>query len=121
MWDCSVLRSAFWAKFSTHTASLRLVVFFGAVIICSGLVAGAILPPIIAKYSRSLMALKILTNIIGLCYLAFIGILGSNYALAAIFISALLGAAPFSLIPITLEYLVDIMHPIAPESTSSLC
>lgn len=69
----------------------------------------------------SLTVIKSLCPIIGLCYLAFIWIPAIRTPLAPFFVAALLGGASFSLVPITLEYLVDIMHPVAPESTSSLC
>jgi MFS transporter, FLVCR family, MFS-domain-containing protein 7 len=69
----------------------------------------------------SLIVIKSLCPIIGLCYLAFIWVPGIRTPLAPFFVAALLGGASFSLVPITLEYLVDITHPIAPESTSSLC
>lgn len=94
---------------------------FGTVLICSGLITAAILPSITAQYNLSLDILKLLTSIMGFCYLVLIWIPDCNYPIVSFFIATFLGAAFFNLIPITLEYLVDIAHPIAPESTSSLC
>lgn len=93
----------------------------GAICICSGLVAAAILSPVISRQKSSLIALKILAPIIALCHLAFIWIPQAQSLSATLVVVAILGAATFSLIPITLEYLVDILHPIAPENSSSLC
>lgn len=93
----------------------------GVVFIGSGLFTGIILPRITARYNISLIVLKTLCPIIGLCYLAFIWVPGGSNPLVSFSIAAILGGASFSLVPITLEYLVDITHPIAPESTSSLC
>jgi FLVCR family MFS transporter 7 len=101
-----------------YNSSARI---FVTVLICSGVITASTLPPIIAQYNLSLTILKILASIMGLCYLTLIWVSSSQYIIVAFFIAALLGGAFFSFIPITLEYLVDINHPIAPESTSSLC
>ncbi len=93
----------------------------GAVCISSGLLAAAILSPVIAKRNASLIALRLLTPVIALCYLAFIWIPDVQSPTQMVFVVAFLGAATFSLIPTTLEYLADSLHPIAPENTSSLC
>lgn len=93
----------------------------GAVCISSGLIATLILYPFIAKTRSSLITLKVLTPIIGLCYLIFIWISDVQQQAATLIVIAVLGGATFILIPTTLEYLVDSLHPIAPESTSSLC
>jgi MFS transporter, FLVCR family, MFS-domain-containing protein 7 len=93
----------------------------GAVCISSGLLATAIISPVIARCKASLISLRIFIPIIGLCYLAFIWIPDTQSQTEMLIIIAILGAATFSLIPTTLEYLVDSLHPIAPENTSSLC
>lgn len=36
-------------------------------------------------------------------------------------ILSLLGAASFSLVPVVLEYLIEITHPVSPEVTSTIC
>ena len=70
-----------------------------------------------------LTAIRVTIPIIGLSYLAFIwmpmthdsGGLAGPYV-----VLALLGAASFSLMPVALEFLVELTHPISPEVTSTL-
>lgn len=93
----------------------------GAILIVVGLVAAAISSPIIDRSKAFLLAIKIQTPIVAICYLAFIFApptrnLGYVYA-----ILALLGAASFSLVPVVLEFVAEITHPISPEISSVIC
>ncbi|TGO31089.1 hypothetical protein BPAE_0002g01850 [Botrytis paeoniae] len=92
----------------------------GALLIIVGLVAAAITSPLIDRTKSYLLAIKIQIPILGICYLAFTWApqtrsLGAIYA-----ILSLLGAASFSLVPVALEYLIEITHPVSPEVTSTI-
>ncbi|EKD20423.1 uncharacterized protein L3040_004290 [Drepanopeziza brunnea f. sp. 'multigermtubi'] len=93
----------------------------GALLIVVGLVASAITSPIIDKTKSYLLACKVLVPIIAVCYLAFTWAPQTRTILAPYVTLSILGAASFSLIPIVLEYLIEITHPVAPEVTSTIC
>ena len=57
---------------------------------------------------------------IAICYLAFTWAPGTRQAAAVYAILAILGAASFSLVPVVLEYLIEITHPVSPEVTSTI-
>jgi FLVCR family MFS transporter 7 len=93
----------------------------GAVLIVVGLVTSAITSPIIDRSKAYLLAIKVQVPIIAICYLAFIWAPPTGNEGAVYAILALLGAASFSLVPVVLEYLCEITHPISPEITSTIC
>ena len=77
--------------------------------------------PIIDRTKAQLLSIKICVPVIALSYLAFT-FAPATRSLAAIYvILSILGAASFSLMPIALEYLIEITHPVSPEITSTLC
>ncbi|TVY15401.1 Solute carrier family 49 member A3 [Lachnellula arida] len=93
----------------------------GGLLILVGLVTSAITSPIIDRTKSYLLAIKVQVPIIALCYLAFTWApqtrsLGAVYAILSI-----LGAASFSLVPVVLEYMIEITHPVSPEVTSTIC
>jgi len=92
----------------------------GGLLIVVGLVTSAVTSPIIDRSKKYLLAIKLQIPIIGLMYLGFIWApptqsLGAVYAILSI-----LGAASFSLVPVALEYLIEITHPVSPEVTSTI-
>ncbi|KAM7207494.1 major facilitator superfamily domain containing protein [Naviculisporaceae sp. PSN 640] len=95
----------------------------GAVLIVVGLVASAIFSPLVGRTRAYLTTIRIAVPVIGLCYLIFIwmppthdaGGLAGPYVVLAI-----LGAASFSLMPVTLEFMVELTHPISPAVTSTV-
>ncbi|KAF7907655.1 uncharacterized protein EAF01_005241 [Botrytis porri] len=92
----------------------------GALLIVVGLVTAAITSPLIDRTKSYLLAIKIQIPILGICYLAFTWA-PQTRSLAAIYtILSLLGAASFSLVPVALEYLIEITHPVSPEVTSTI-
>ncbi|KAF7955320.1 uncharacterized protein EAE97_000579 [Botrytis byssoidea] len=92
----------------------------GALLIVVGLVAAAVTSPLIDRTKSYLLAIKIQIPILGICYLAFTWA-PQTRSLAAIYtILSLLGAASFSLVPVALEYLIEITHPVSPEVTSTI-
>ncbi|KAE9971001.1 hypothetical protein EG328_005928 [Venturia inaequalis] len=92
----------------------------GAVLILVGLVSSAIVSPIIDRNHAYLTTIKLLVPVIGLSYLAFIFAPPTATIPAPYIILAVLGAASFSLVPVTLEYLVEVTWPASPEVSSVL-
>lgn len=95
----------------------------GAVLIVVGLVVSAITSPIIDRTKAFLTTIRIAVPLIGLCYLSFLWMPGTHDSagLAGPYvILAILGAASFSLVPVVVEFLVEVTHPISPEVTSTL-
>jgi FLVCR family MFS transporter 7 len=93
----------------------------GALLILVGLVTAAITSPIIDRTKSYLLAIKLQVPIIAICYLAFTWAPGTREVAAVYSILAILGAASFSLVPVALEYLIEITHPVSPEVTSTIC
>ncbi|KAI9777590.1 MAG: hypothetical protein M1839_008644 [Geoglossum umbratile] len=93
----------------------------GALLIVVGLVTSAITSPIIDRYQKFLLAIKMQVPLIGLCYLAFTWAPQTRSVGAPYVIAAVLGAASFSLVPIALEWLIEQTHPVSPEVTSTIC
>jgi FLVCR family MFS transporter 7 len=93
----------------------------GALLIVVGLVAAAISSPIIDRTKSYLIAIKAQVPIIGICYLAFTFAPGTRSIGAINAILSILGAASFSLVPVVLEYVIEITHPVSPEVTSTIC
>jgi FLVCR family MFS transporter 7 len=70
---------------------------------------------------KYVLFMKVLTPLIALSYLIFIFAPGTR-SLGLPYVSlALMGATSFILVPVSLEYLVEVTHPVSPEVTSVLC
>ena len=93
----------------------------GAILILVGLVAAAVTSPIIDRTKRYLLLIKILVPIIALSYLALIWAPPAKSIAPTYIICAILGASSFSLVPVALEWLVEVMWPIGPEVGSVMC
>lgn len=93
----------------------------GALLIVVGLVAAAIMSPIIDRTKSYLLSIKICVPIIGAAYLAFIWAPPTKQDAAVYTILSVLGAASFSLMPVVLEFVCEITHPVSPEVTSTIC
>lgn len=93
----------------------------GAILIVVGLVAAAITSPIIDKTKAQLLAIKICVPVLAVCYLAFTWLPQTRNLGGIDAVLAILGAASFSLVPVVLEYLIEITHPVSPEVTSTIC
>jgi len=93
----------------------------GAILILVGLVAAAITSPIMDRTKRYLMLIKTLVPILAVSYLIFIWAPSANSIVAPYIICAVLGAASFSLVPVGLEWLVEVTWPVGPEVGSVLC
>lgn len=92
----------------------------GAILIVVGLVAAAITSPILDRTKAFLLSIKVAVPIIGLCYLIFIWMPATRSIAGPYIVLAILGAASFSLVPVVMEYLVELTHPVSPEVTSTL-
>lgn len=93
----------------------------GALLILVGLVAAAISSPIVDRSKRYLLLIKILIPVLALCYLVFIWGPPSRSIAASYVICSILGAASFSLVPVALEWLVEVSWPVGPELGSTIC
>lgn len=92
----------------------------GAVLIVVGLIASAISSPIIDRTKSFLLTLKILVPIVGVSYLVFVWMPETKDIAGPYVVLAILGASSFSLVPIALEFLIELSHPLSPEITSTL-
>lgn len=93
----------------------------GALLIVVGLVTSAVSSPIIDKTKTFLFAIKLQVPIIAISYLAFTWAPQTRNIAAPYVILSVLGAASFSLVPVVLEYLIELTHPVSPEVTSTIC
>lgn len=93
----------------------------GAALIVAGLIATAILCPIVDRTHAFLLAIKVQVPIIAAGYIVLIFAVDMNGNLVfPILIAAILGAASFSLLPLVLEWVVEMTHPAPPEITSAI-
>lgn len=93
----------------------------GAVLILVGLVSAAITSPFVDRTKAYLPFIRVLVPVIAICYLAFIWAPGTRTIPAPYIILAILGAASFSLVPVALEWLVEVTWPVGPEASSTIC
>ncbi|UNI18277.1 hypothetical protein JDV02_004554 [Purpureocillium takamizusanense] len=91
----------------------------GAVLILVGLVAAAVSSPILDRTKAFLLALKLFIPVIGLCYLVFVWMPETRNIAGPYVVLAALGAASFALVPVALEFLIELSHPLSPEVTST--
>jgi FLVCR family MFS transporter 7 len=93
----------------------------GAVLIVVGLVTAAIICPILDRTHAYLLGIKILCPLVAIPYLAIVWTPQTRTIAAPYILSAVLGASSFSLLPVSLEYLVEISFPASPEVGSTIC
>jgi MFS family permease len=91
----------------------------GAVLIVVGLVVSGCAAPVIDRTKKFLLAIKVLVPLIAISYLIFIWMPETRSIPGPYIILALLGASSFSLLPIALEYLIELTHPLNPAVTST--
>jgi MFS transporter, FLVCR family, MFS-domain-containing protein 7 len=92
----------------------------GGLLIVVGLVSSAITSPIIDRTKSFLLTIKICVPVIAVCYFIFIWMPGTRSIAGPYVVLAITGAASFSLVPVALEYLCELSHPISPEVTSTV-
>ncbi|KAM0095004.1 hypothetical protein ACP6JD_001442 [Aspergillus fumigatus] len=94
----------------------------GGILIIVGLISSAIISPITDRFKHYLGTIRILVPIVAICYIALIFAPSSPAGIApAYVVCALLGASSFGLLPVVLEYLVEITYPFSPEIGSTIC
>ncbi|EFQ35835.1 major facilitator superfamily transporter [Colletotrichum graminicola] len=92
----------------------------GALLIVVGLVFSAVTSPILDRTKKFLPAVKIAVPVIGLCYLAFVWMPETRSVAGPYVVLAVLGASSFALVPVALELLIELSHPVSPEVTSTI-
>jgi MFS family permease len=92
----------------------------GAILILVGLVFAAVSSPLIDRYKFYLVFIKVCIPVIALSYLVFIWAPSDSSIVYAYVVCGVLGAASFGLVPVALEYLVEIHHPLGPEVGSTV-
>ncbi|KXT05065.1 hypothetical protein AC579_1018 [Pseudocercospora musae] len=92
----------------------------GALLIVVGLVASAIVSPIIDRTKAFLLAIKLLVPLIAASYTILIFMPQTRQIAGPYVVCALLGATSFSLLPTALELLTIVTHPVSPEVSSVL-
>lgn len=89
-------------------------------LIVVGLVVAAITSPVFDRTHAYLRGIKILCPLVSVGYLAMIWAPQTRTLTAPYIISAVLGASSFSLLPVALEYLVEVTFPASPEVGSTI-
>lgn len=93
----------------------------GGVLIIVGLISSAIVSPINDRYKKYLLIIRTAIPIHAICYIALYFAPASPYGIApSIVVCALLGASAFALLPVALEFIVEITYPYSPEIGSTL-
>ncbi|KAM5341300.1 hypothetical protein ACJ41O_014331 [Fusarium nematophilum] len=90
----------------------------GGLLIIVGLFAAAITSHIVDRTKKFLLVIKFIIPLIAICYLVLIWIPETRSVHGAYVTLAMLGASSFSLVPVALEYLAELSHPISPEVMS---
>lgn len=90
----------------------------GAVLILAGLVAAVLTSPLLDRTKAFLTAIRAAVPLVALCYLVFLWMPQTGGVPGPYAVLAFLGAASFSLVPVALEFLVELSHPVGPEVTS---
>ena len=90
----------------------------GAVLILVGLVTAAVTSPLTDRYKKYLLLIKVLVPLLGISYLVFIWAPPSRSIAAPYVICAVIGATSFSLVPVVLEFVVEVTYPVGPALSS---
>ncbi|KAF1351023.1 major facilitator superfamily domain-containing protein [Delphinella strobiligena] len=91
----------------------------GGIMIIVGLIASAVVSPMIDRTKQYLITIRLLVPLIAVGYLILIFAPETRAIAAPYVICGLLGAASFSLLPCALEFLVEFTSPISPEVSST--
>lgn len=94
----------------------------GAILIVVGLLWAAVMAPITDRWKHYLGSIRILVPIIVASYIGLIFAPSSSAGIGPMYaVMALMGASSFAMLPIVLEYLVEITYPFSPEIGSTIC
>ncbi|KAG6005101.1 hypothetical protein E4U21_000428 [Claviceps maximensis] len=91
----------------------------GAILIVSGLIVSAITSPILDRSKKFSAAIKLFVPIIGISYFVLTWMPETGSVVGPYVVLGILGAASFSLVPIALEFMIELSHPLSPEVTST--
>lgn len=91
----------------------------GAILITSGLVFAAIGSPILDRTKAFLPSLKFFVPLTALSYLVFIWMPETRTIVGPYLVLSALGISCFALVPVALEFLIELSHPLSPEVTST--
>lgn len=94
----------------------------GAVLIVVGLVAAAVMSPLIDRTQAFVPCLRLLVPIIAVCYVLFIFMpaWSSGGLVGVMVLAGVLGGASFALLPVALEFAVEVTYPAGIEVVSSI-
>jgi hypothetical protein len=81
--------------------------------------SSAVVSPLVDKTHSFTLAIKSFVPLIAAGYVAFIFVPRSHALAPPYVVAALLGACSFSLLPLSLEWVVELTHPAPPEVTSA--
>ncbi|CAJ2505311.1 Uu.00g127050.m01.CDS01 [Anthostomella pinea] len=90
----------------------------GALLIVVGLVAAAITSPILDRTKQFLLLIRIAVPLVALSYLVFIWMPSTRSLAGPYVVLSVLGASSFALVPVALEFMAELAHPVGPEVTS---
>ncbi|KAF2276726.1 MFS general substrate transporter [Westerdykella ornata] len=93
----------------------------GALLILVGLATAACTSPLFDRTHAYLLGIKTLCPLVSLAYLAFVWAPQTRGLPAPYILAAVLGASSFALLPLSLEYLVEVTWPASPEVGSTMC
>ncbi|KAA6411043.1 MAG: hypothetical protein FRX48_05354 [Lasallia pustulata] len=93
----------------------------GGILILAGLASAALTSPLVDRAHAHLLLIRLLVPCIAAAYLAFVFAPETRGVVAPYVILAVLGAASFSLVPVALEFLVEVTEPVGPEVGSCVC
>ncbi|KAF1822314.1 MFS general substrate transporter [Dissoconium aciculare CBS 342.82] len=92
----------------------------GGVLILVGLVAAAIISPIVDRTKSYLITVKVLVPFVAISYIILI-FMPATRSIAGVYITcALVGGTSFSLLPCALELLTLVTYPVSPEVSSTI-
>lgn len=90
----------------------------GGLLILVGLIASAIVSPIIDRTKTYLIVIKFIIPLIGILYIILIWMPGTRSLAGPYIVCALLGATSFALLPVALELLTILTLPVSAEVSS---
>lgn len=94
----------------------------GGILIVVGLVTAAVVSPLTDRFKHYLGTIRVLVPVIAASYIGLIFSPASPAGIAPTYVvTALMGASSFALLPVVLEYLVEITYPFSPEIGSTIC
>lgn len=91
----------------------------GAILIVVGLLASAVSSPILDRSKKFLLAIRIFVPFIAISFLVFTWMPETRSIAGPYVVLAVLGASSFCLVPVALEYMIELSHPLSPEVTST--